>query len=125
MPAFMPNSFMLGAWEIVLILAVLLILIGARKLPEIAKWLGDGFSHFRDEMDSQAHDAGRSLGGIYGKPAAEALTPGNKTAELYDPAALRQPNERGHRKANKWIGRCIALWRSVCLTVLRWLRSKE
>src|SRR5689334_1522919 len=95
-----PNWFMFAAlldgWDIILILAVVMILFLNRKLPEIAKGLGGGLSHFRGEMDGQAHDAGKSLGGIYGKAAAEALTSDNQTAELYDPAALQQPNANGH-----------------------------
>lgn len=38
---------MLGGWEIVLILAVVLILFGAKKLPELAKGLGTGIKEFR------------------------------------------------------------------------------
>jgi sec-independent protein translocase protein TatA len=36
-----------GAWEIVLILAVVLILFGAKKLPELAKGLGTGIKEFK------------------------------------------------------------------------------
>ncbi len=36
-----------GGWEIVLILAVILILFGARKLPELAKGLGQGIKEFK------------------------------------------------------------------------------
>ena len=36
-----------GGWEIVLILAVVLILFGARKLPELAKGLGQGIKEFK------------------------------------------------------------------------------
>ena len=77
----------MGGWEIVLILAVSLALSGARKLPEFIRGLGEGFAEFlrcsgfvAKELDHAAHDAGESLGGIYGKPAAEALTPDNQTA---------------------------------------------
>lgn len=38
---------MLGDWEIVLILAVVLILFGAKKLPELAKGLGTGIKEFQ------------------------------------------------------------------------------
>jgi sec-independent protein translocase protein TatA len=38
---------MLGGWEIVLILAVVLILFGARKLPELARGLGQGIKEFK------------------------------------------------------------------------------
>jgi sec-independent protein translocase protein TatA len=38
---------MLGGWEIVLILAVVLILFGAKKLPELARGLGQGIREFK------------------------------------------------------------------------------
>jgi sec-independent protein translocase protein TatA len=54
---------MLGGWEIVLILAVVLILFGAKKLPELAKGLGTGIKEFKkatrevtDEIQSAADD---------------------------------------------------------------------
>jgi len=36
-----------GGWEIVLILAVILIMFGAKKLPELAKGLGSGIKEFK------------------------------------------------------------------------------
>ena len=36
-----------GGWEIVLILGVVLILFGAKKLPELAKGLGQGIKEFK------------------------------------------------------------------------------
>jgi sec-independent protein translocase protein TatA len=38
---------MLGGWEIILILAVVLILFGAKKVPELAKGLGQGIKEFK------------------------------------------------------------------------------
>jgi sec-independent protein translocase protein TatA len=38
---------MLGGWEIILILAVVLILFGAKRLPELAKGLGTGIKEFK------------------------------------------------------------------------------
>ena len=42
---------LLGGWEIVLILAVVLILFGAKKLPELAKGLGFWCNGHRAEID--------------------------------------------------------------------------
>jgi len=39
--------FNLGGGEIILILALVLILFGARKLPELAKGLGQGIKEFK------------------------------------------------------------------------------
>ncbi|HTR42168.1 MAG TPA: twin-arginine translocase TatA/TatE family subunit [Pseudomonadales bacterium] len=53
----------LGGWEIILILAVVLILFGAKKLPELAKGLGSGIKEFKkatrevtDEIQNAADD---------------------------------------------------------------------
>src|SRR5216683_2000690 len=94
--------FSLGGGEVILVLALILILFGAKKLPDIARGLGEGFLEFRKhvgKLDRDAHHAGESLGGIYGKPAAQALTPDNQTAELYDPAVFHdQKRTRRSRK---------------------------
>ena len=37
----------IGGWELVLILAVVLILFGAKKLPELARGLGQGIREFK------------------------------------------------------------------------------
>ena len=44
--------FNLGPWEILLILVVVLILFGAKRLPELARGLGQGINEFRDAVDS-------------------------------------------------------------------------
>jgi len=105
-----------GGWELVLILAVLLILVGAKKLPDIMRGMRNGLSEFRKAVDHEAHDAGKSAGGIFGKPAAEALTPDNQTAELYDPAVFR----RGRRKRS-----FRQLIRDLWQDTLRWLRIRH
>ncbi|HET7624994.1 MAG TPA: twin-arginine translocase TatA/TatE family subunit [Verrucomicrobiae bacterium] len=54
---------MFGGYEVVLILAVVLILFGAKKLPELAKGLGTGIKEFKkatrevtDEIQNAADD---------------------------------------------------------------------
>ena len=37
----------IGGWELILILAVVLVLFGAKKLPELAKGLGQGIKEFK------------------------------------------------------------------------------
>jgi len=52
--------FSLGGGEIVLILALVLILFGAKKLPELAKGLGTGIKEFKKatrEVTDEIHTA--------------------------------------------------------------------
>jgi sec-independent protein translocase protein TatA len=55
---------MLGGWEIVLLLAVILILFGAKKVPELARGLGHGIKEFKkatrevtDEINSVSDES--------------------------------------------------------------------
>jgi sec-independent protein translocase protein TatA len=106
-------AFIIGGWEVVVILAVIVMLFGAKRLPDLARGLGRGLSEF----DRGAHDAGESLGGIFGKGAAEAITPDNQVAELYEPAAL---GEKEMRKPG-------GFWRRLCMRIgsffARWERN--
>ena len=40
-------AWALGGWDMLIILAVILILFGAKKLPELAKGLGTGIKEFK------------------------------------------------------------------------------
>ena len=48
----MLGIFNLGGGEIILILAIVLILFGAKKLPELAKGLGQGIKEFKKATDN-------------------------------------------------------------------------
>ena len=43
----------IGAWEIVLILLIVVFLFGARRIPEIARGLGEGIRNFRSAVKGQ------------------------------------------------------------------------
>ncbi len=49
-------SFMLGQfgpWQVVLVIAVVLLLFGGRKIPELMKGLGRGVKEFKDGMKGE------------------------------------------------------------------------
>jgi sec-independent protein translocase protein TatA len=72
-----------GGWEIILILAVVLILFGAKKLPELAKGLGTGIKEFKKatrEVTDEIQNAGTET------PATTPKTPpANTTAQTTPP----------------------------------------
>ncbi len=46
----------LGTWEIILILAVVLLLFGGKKIPELMRGLGKGMKEFKDAKDGVERD---------------------------------------------------------------------
>jgi sec-independent protein translocase protein TatA len=51
---------MIGGWELILILSVVLILFGAKKLPELARGLGTGIKEFKKatrDVNEELHRA--------------------------------------------------------------------
>ena len=53
-PRSMPGP--LSVWEIVVILAVLLLLFGAKRLPEMGRSLGRGMREFKDAVSGKIDD---------------------------------------------------------------------
>jgi sec-independent protein translocase protein TatA len=48
--------FNLGGWEIILILGVALLLFGGKKLPELAKGLGNGIREFKKATSNASEE---------------------------------------------------------------------
>jgi sec-independent protein translocase protein TatA len=68
-----------GGWEIVLILAVVLLLFGAKKLPELAKGLGTGIREFKKatrEVTDEIQNAGEPS-----TPAPKPTPPASTTPQ--------------------------------------------
>jgi sec-independent protein translocase protein TatA len=66
---------MLGGWEIVLILAVVLILFGAKKLPELAKGLGSGIKEFKKATREVSEEIHTAMDDNTPPPPQKRLTP--------------------------------------------------
>lgn len=52
-----------GGWELVVIVFAIILLFGARKIPELAKGLGRGIREFKDatrEVSDQIEEAGQA-----------------------------------------------------------------
>lgn len=84
----------IGGWELVLILAVVLILFGAKKLPELAKGLGSGIKEFKkatrdvqDELNSAMDDTPSRRYVPPTPPAVPEVTQTASTATPSTPAA--------------------------------------
>ena len=77
----------LGGWEIVLILAVVLILFGAKKLPELAKGLGQGIKEFKKASNEVTSELQRAADtNDYSQPQVQYRPP-EKTIEASSSAS--------------------------------------
>jgi TatA/E family protein of Tat protein translocase len=115
--AFLVAVFNLAGGEIILILALVLILFGAKMLPDLGRGLRRGMFEFRqatkpltDTIDKEASEAGESAGGIYGKRAAQALTPDNQVAELYNPGIFEREDRSRKRRMRGFL---LKLWQII------------
>src|SRR5947208_9520496 len=74
--------FNLGGGEIILILALILILFGAKKLPELAKGLGSGIKEFKKATREVTDEIQHSVDDTYTPPPPKRLEePPQKLAE--------------------------------------------
>jgi sec-independent protein translocase protein TatA len=79
--------FGFGGWEVVLILAVFLLLFGAKKLPDLAKGLGSSIKEFKKatrEVTDEIQNAGNDT------PAPAPKAPVNTTAQIQSPPVAPQ-----------------------------------
>ena len=74
----------LGPWEIILILAVVLVLFGAKKLPELAKGMGQGIKEFKKASRDVNKELERAMDEPpnYTPPPAQQIT--EQTSEKHE-----------------------------------------
>ena len=75
--------FGIGFPELLLIMAIALIVLGPKRLPDLAKALGRGFSEFKKATDE--------LKQTFEAEAREAREPIDSAAKLVPPGAMQDP----------------------------------
>lgn len=115
----------INGWELLLLFAVILVLFRAKHLAELPRGLRDLYSHLRSSFERDAHEVGESIGGICGKPGAQALTPDNRTAELYEPAVFQHEERTRRIKRRLRFRRWLRTWRSICRSIAARLKTNE
>jgi|SRR5215468_5281269 len=84
-----------GPTEWVLILVIVLVLFGAKKLPELARSLGQSMNEFRkarEEFDKELHRAGEDLKGTPQTPQTPQNTqPAQPSQQVPQAQAQAQP----------------------------------
>ena len=78
---------MLGGWEIVLILAVVLILFGAKKVPELAKGLGQGIKEFKKATREVQDELSNAVNEEPARPPQKRIPPSGTQAQQTEQSA--------------------------------------
>ena len=89
--------FNLGGGEIILILALVLILFGAKKLPELAKGLGTGIKEFKKatrEVTDEIHTAMDETPPPPAPPAPKRLPEAEAPADPAHPISQSSPGTK-------------------------------
>lgn len=79
----MPGFGSVGVWEVILILAVLLLVFGAKRLPEIGAALGKGIREFKGSV--------RDIESEINRPTNRADLPRQDAPQAQNPPQGQQP----------------------------------
>jgi sec-independent protein translocase protein TatA len=86
---------MLNGWEVVAILAVVLILFGAKRLPELARGLGQGIKEFKKSSREIQDEISAAIDVDAPPPAPRRVNPPAETttarSETVAPSAEQHP----------------------------------
>jgi sec-independent protein translocase protein TatA len=82
--------FNLGGGEIILILALVLILFGAKKLPELAKGLGTGIKEFKKATRDVTEEISSSMEETPPPPTAPKRLPSADASHPETPQSIPQ-----------------------------------
>lgn len=78
-PLFIPAFFNLGTGEIIIIVFVVLLLFGGKKIPELMRGLGKGVRSFKQGMTDITDEINRPVADeADAKPSAADKQPGGK-----------------------------------------------
>lgn len=93
----MPGFGSVGVWEVILILAVLLLVFGAKRLPEIGAALGKGIREFKGSVREIENEINRPQerrpSELPRNEAPRAEAPSNREVETTRPGASPPPSE--------------------------------
>lgn len=86
--ALLPN---LGGPDLIIILLIILVLFGAKKLPELARGMGSAIKEFqkaKDEFTDELHSAGKTDAA---KTADARTTPASTVPQIENPPPAANP----------------------------------
>src|SRR5947208_15959363 len=99
--SFLASFMNLGGPDLLVILVIILVLFGAKKLPELARGLGQAIKEFqkaKDEFTDELHKAGDSDDAAKGNPPPASTVA--RTEPPANSAGRPEPNQGGTSAGN-------------------------
>ncbi len=93
----MPLIFNMNSWEVLVVLFLILLLFGGKKIPELAKGLGKGIREFNNARYSIENEIKEGMKEAERKPVEEQKEIDRKTLEARieaDKKALEELNQK-------------------------------
>ena len=84
----------IGGWEMVLILAVALLLFGSKKLPELAKGLGQGIKEFKKATRDVTDEMHNAMEETPAPPPQKKLPPATVATEPERTVSPSSPSQK-------------------------------
>ena len=88
----------LQPWHWLIVIAVFVLLFGAKKLPDAARSLGKSMRIFKSEIKEMQSD-GKDSDGTHGEAAKPAASPTPISSERVEPSPAPQPQSTEQRPA--------------------------
>jgi sec-independent protein translocase protein TatA len=83
----MPLAFNFGVWEILLLVFVILLIFGPKRLPEMGRSLGRGMREFKDSITGRDKDDDQTALTQAQAPTAAAQPPHATSSEAERPVS--------------------------------------
>ncbi|HEX6233104.1 MAG TPA: Sec-independent protein translocase subunit TatA [Jiangellaceae bacterium] len=87
----------IGPWQLLIVAALIVLLFGARRLPELARGLGSSLRIFRAETKGMMEDDKKSTPQVGAGTAEQAAEP----PRAAEPAQQAEPAERPGESSNR------------------------
>lgn len=99
----MPGFGSVGVWEVILILAVLLLVFGAKRLPEIGAALGKGIREFKGSVREIENEINKpqSRADLPRQDAPKAQAPQQPPAQSQQPAGQQPAQDPPEQPVNR------------------------
>ncbi|WP_166350482.1 Sec-independent protein translocase subunit TatA [Phytoactinopolyspora limicola] len=91
----------IGTWQLVIIAAIILLLFGAKRLPEAARGLGRSLKIFKTETKGLMDDDSRKDDDSLADDAPQSASSTEREAPAVEPTKVETPSDRANESTKR------------------------